>query len=359
MSAAHVPTAGAAFAGAGSRGFALVDGDASLAGSECVADVLAAAADPPEPFDASPDDVAFWLYTSGTTGFPKAAQHRHADLDCCVESYARGVLGMDETDRVYSVAKLFFAYGLGNAGYFPPATGASAILNPGRPEPREVAEHVRAHEPTLFFGVPTFYAALLNADLPPDTFRSVRLAVSAGEALPADLHRRFGERFGVEVLDGIGTTEILHIFVSNRPGSSVPGTSGTPVPGYDVELRNADGHAVPDGEPGNLWVAGEQRDDRLLEPHGAEPPRAARSLHGDRRRVRTPPRGRSPRLPRALRTTCSRSAASGCRPPRSRPASSSSTTSYRSPSSAATPATAVAEARGVRRPRRAVPIEPS
>jgi len=236
--------------------FTLIDGE-TVPGADRVADALARAGSPPAVFPASTDDVAFWLYTSGTTGFPKGARHRHADLDCCVDRYAVGVLGMDHRDRVYSVAKLFFAYGLGNSGYFPPATGASAILNPGRPDPNEVAAHVRAYEPTLFFGVPTFYAALLNADLPADTFASVRLAVSAGEALPADLHRRFGDRFGVEILDGIGTTEILHIFVSNRPGASVPGTSGVPVPGYEVELRDADGVPVPDGEPGNLWVAGE------------------------------------------------------------------------------------------------------
>jgi len=237
--------------------FTLIDGDADVPGTDRVADALARAGSAPEIFPASADDVAFWLYTSGTTGFPKGARHRHADLDCCVDRYAVGVLGMDHRDRVYSVAKLFFAYGLGNSGYFPPATGASAILNPARPDPTEVAAHVRTYEPTLFFGVPTFYAALLGADLPADTFRSVRLAVSAGEALPADLHRRFGDRFGVEILDGIGTTEILHIFVSNTPGASVPGTSGVPVPGYEVELRDADGVPVPDGEPGNLWVAGE------------------------------------------------------------------------------------------------------
>jgi benzoate-CoA ligase family protein len=237
--------------------FALIDGDADLGGADRVADTLARSGDTPDVFRTSADDVAFWLYTSGTTGFPKGARHRHADLDCCVDRYAIGVLGMNEQDRVYSVAKLFFAYGLGNAGYFPPATGASAILNSARPDPHEVAEHVRAYAPTLFFGVPTFYAALLNADLPAETFRSVRLAVSAGEALPADLHRRFSDRFGVEILDGIGTTEILHIFVSNRPGRSTPGSSGVPVPGYDVELRDADGNPVPDGESGNLWVAGE------------------------------------------------------------------------------------------------------
>jgi benzoate-CoA ligase family protein len=233
------------------------EGDADPGRATRVDEALASAGPAPEPFPSTADDTAFWLYTSGTTGFPKGARHRHADLDCCVDSYAIGILGMNERDRIYSVAKLFFAYGLGNAGYFPPATGASAILNPGRPDPHEVAQHVRTYEPTLFFGVPTFYAALLNADLAPDTFRSVRVAVSAGEALPADLHRRFGERFAVEILDGIGTTEILHIFVSNPLGSSVPGTSGVPVPGYEIELRDADGSPVPDGEPGNLWVAGE------------------------------------------------------------------------------------------------------
>jgi benzoate-CoA ligase family protein len=236
--------------------FVLVDGDAP-APHETVAAALDEADDPPEVFPASPDDVAFWLYTSGTTGFPKGARHRHVDLDCCTDRYAIDVLGMSATDRVYSVAKLFFAYGLGNAGYFPPGTGATAILNPARPEPAAVADHVRTHRPTLFFGVPTFYAALLDASLADDTFASVRLAVSAGEALPAELHRRFAERFGVEILDGIGTTEILHIFLSNRPGASVPGTSGVPVPGYDIELRDAQGGLVPDGEPGNLWVAGE------------------------------------------------------------------------------------------------------
>jgi benzoate-CoA ligase family protein len=257
VSESFVATAGAAAADRPHLRFVLVDGTPTTAGHEPVAAALASAGSAPPMFPASEDDVAFWLYTSGTTGFPKGARHRHADLACCTDGYARGVLGMGPDDRAYSVAKLFFAYGLGNAGYFPAATGGSAVLNPGRPDPVQVGEHVRAYRPTLFFGVPTFYAALLNAELPTDTFGSVRLAVSAGEPLPADIHRRFGKRFGVEILDGIGTTEILHIFVSNRPGRSVPGTSGTPVPGYDVELRGADGERVAGGEPGNLWVAGE------------------------------------------------------------------------------------------------------
>jgi benzoate-CoA ligase family protein len=258
LSAPFVATAGAATSDQRHLRFVLVDGDGELPpGATRVDDALAAASDAPAPFAASSDDVAFWLYTSGTTGFPKGARHRHVDLGFCTDAYARGVLEMTADDRVYSVAKLFFAYGLGNAGYFPADTGACAILNPGRPDPHAVAEHVRTHRPTLFFGVPTFYAALLNADLPDDTFSSVRLGVSAGEPLPADIHRRFRERFGIEVLDGIGTTEILHIFVSNRPGRSVGGTSGTPVDGYEIELRDAIGALVPDGEPGNLWVAGE------------------------------------------------------------------------------------------------------
>lgn len=214
-------------------------------------------ADARDPVEAVGDDDAYWLYTSGTTGRPKAARHRHADLAACTDAYARGVLGMGADDRCYSIAKLFFAYGLGNAGYFPAGTGASAILSPARPEPRAVAEHVAAHRATLFFAVPTFYAALLRAELPRDAFASVRLAVSAGEALPAELLQRFRDRFGVPVLDGIGTTELGHIFLSNTPDDVVPGTSGKPVPGYEVELRGADGQPVPDGELGDLWVAGE------------------------------------------------------------------------------------------------------
>jgi benzoate-CoA ligase family protein len=220
-------------------------------------DDLVPAEGAPPLFPSTADDIAFWLYTSGTTGFPKGAMHRHADMGACTDGYALGVLGMGPDDVVYSVAKLFFAYGLGNAGYFPAATGAQVVLNPARPVPEEVAEQVRRHRPTLFFGVPTFYAGLLASDVPDDSFASVRSAVSAGEPLPAELHRRIGERFGMEVLDGLGTTEVAHIFLSNRPGASVPGTTGTPVPGYEIELRDALGAPVADGEPGALFVAGE------------------------------------------------------------------------------------------------------
>ncbi len=208
----------------------------------------------------SKDDMAFWLYSSGTTGFPKGAVHLHRDLVYCVEYYARGILGITEHDRTYSVAKLFFAYGLGNALYFPFAVGATTILYPGRPEPAAIFEVVRRYQPTLFFSVPTSYAQCLaaadTADPPPD-FRSVRHAVSAGEALPPSIYERWRERFGVEILDGIGSTEILHIFISNRPGAVRPGSSGQIVPGYQAQLLDEDGRPVPVREVGNLLIKGQ------------------------------------------------------------------------------------------------------
>jgi len=210
-----------------------------------------------EPFPAVDDDVAFWLYTSGTTGFPKGAMHRHVDLGFCTDVYAKAVLDMDSNDVVYSVAKLFFAYGLGNAGYFPAGTGAQSVLNPGRPVPEEISAHVLSHSPTIFFGVPTSFGQLLSSDIPDNTFASVRIAVSAGEPLPPDIHQRFKERFGVEILDGLGTTELAHIAISNRPGCSVSGTSGTVVEGYEVSLRDESGEEVQDGEAGMLYVKGE------------------------------------------------------------------------------------------------------
>jgi benzoate-CoA ligase family protein len=209
------------------------------------------------PYSTWPDSPAFWLYTSGTTGKPKAAMHRQVDLPYTAETYGRQVLGITPEDRCYSVAKLFFAYGLGNSLTFPMSVGARTILDPARPTPPGVAAAVAAHRPTLFFAVPTFYAAVLAAELPPDTFSSVRLAVSAGEPLPAGLYHRFKERFGVDILDGIGTTEALHIFISNRPEDIRPGTTGSVVPGYQVRLVDDQGGPVPDGETGHLLVSGE------------------------------------------------------------------------------------------------------
>jgi benzoate-CoA ligase family protein len=203
------------------------------------------------------DTPALWLYTSGTTGTPKGAMHRHENLRVVCETYARDVLRITPDDVCFSVAKLFFAYGLGNSALFPLSVGATTVLEPRRPSPAVVAERLREDAPTLFFAGPTFFAALLAAELPEDAFRSVRLCVSAGEALPASLYRRFTERFGVDILDGLGSTEALHIFLSNREGEVRPGTSGTPVAGYDIELRGEDGRLVPDDTPGALFVRGE------------------------------------------------------------------------------------------------------
>ncbi|OEU86859.1 benzoate--CoA ligase [Streptomyces abyssalis] len=203
------------------------------------------------------DTPALWLYTSGTTGMPKAAMHRHANIRHVCETYGRQVLGIRAEDRCLSVAKLFFAYGIGNSAFFPLSAGATTILEPRRPTPDVIAERVSADRPTLFFGVPTFYAGMLAADLPEELMSSVRLAVSAGEALPAPLLRRWRDRFGVEIIDGLGSTEALHIFLSNRPGDVGPGTSGFPVPGYELQIRDEHGAVRPPGEPGSLYVKGE------------------------------------------------------------------------------------------------------
>jgi benzoate-CoA ligase family protein len=202
-------------------------------------------------WDESP---ALWLYTSGTTGTPKAAMHRHADIRTVCETYGAQVLGIRPDDVCFSVAKLFFAYGIGNSMFFPLAVGASAVLAPGRPSPAAIGEIVTAHPVTLFYGSPSVYGPLLAGDLPDDTFRRVRRGVSAGEALPARMVVGMRDRFGVEVLDGIGSTEALHIYLSNRPGEVAPGTSGVPVPGYEVEIRDDDGSVVPDGSKGTLYL---------------------------------------------------------------------------------------------------------
>jgi benzoate-CoA ligase family protein len=212
-----------------------------------------------EPAATSRDEAAFWLYSSGSTGFPKGAVHLHHDMVVCQETYARQVLGLRESDRVYSAAKLFFAYGLGNAGYFPMGAGAQSVLSPHRPTPETVFEILTRQRPTLFFGVPTLYAAMLamkDAEKRYD-LSALRLCVSAGEALPDEIFKRWRERFGVEILDGIGTTEILHIFLSNRPGAARPGSTGQAVPGYEAVLVDEDGRPVPRGEIGNLRVKGD------------------------------------------------------------------------------------------------------
>jgi benzoate-CoA ligase len=204
------------------------------------------------------DDICFWLYTSGSTGKPKAAVHTHADLALTNALYAKPFLGIGETDVCYSVAKLFFAYGLGNALTFPMAAGATTILLPDRPTPELVAAVLKKHQVTVFYAVPTFYAAFLASPQAPERGETrLRRCVSAGEALPADVGRRWSERYGADILDGIGSTEMLHIYVSNRAGEVKYGTTGKPVPGYDVRLVDDDGRVVEKrGEMGELQVRG-------------------------------------------------------------------------------------------------------
>jgi benzoate-CoA ligase len=183
--------------------------------------------------------------------------HRHADLRVTAERYGRGVLGLGPADRVLSAAKLFFAYGLGNSLTFPLALGAEVVLAPERATPEAMFELVGREEPTVFFGVPTLYAAMLAHPGAPESLGRVRLCVSAGEALPAPLYERWRTRFGVEILDGLGSTEMLHIFVSNRPGRARPGSSGVPVPGYELRIVDAHGRDVAEGETGTLLAFGE------------------------------------------------------------------------------------------------------
>jgi len=202
------------------------------------------------------DAWALWLYTSGTTGSPKGAMHRHANIRHVCRTYGDQVLGIRPQDVCLSVAKLFFAYGLGNS-LFPLSVGAITVLEPRSPTAEVVAERLIQDKPTIFCGVPTFFSHLVASDLPDDAFASVRLATSAGEPLPAPLQRRFTERFGVQIIDGIGCTEALNTFLSNTPGDIRPGTTGRAVPGYELQLRDGSGALVPQGQPGTLHVRGE------------------------------------------------------------------------------------------------------
>jgi len=213
------------------------------------------------PVDAYPtwdESPALWLYTSGTTGKPKGAMHRHADIRYVCETYAHRVLDIRPDDVCLSVAKLFFAYGIGNTMFFPLSVGASTVLEPARPAPDLMARNIREHGVTLFYAVPSFWGPLLASDLPDDALAGVRQGVSAGETLPARMFAGIRDRFGVEILDGIGSTEALHIFISNLPGAVVPGSSGFPVPGYEIELRRTDGTVITGAdESGMLWIAGD------------------------------------------------------------------------------------------------------
>jgi len=207
----------------------------------------------------SKDDACFWLYSSGTTAFPKGAVHLQHDMIVSADLYARPILDISEDDRTFSVAKLFFAYGLGNGLYFPFRVGATTILYPGKPNPERFYEIIQEFRPTIFFCVPTAYASLLAVEDAAERFdtSSLRLSVSAGEALPPALFERWLERFGVEILDGIGSTEIVHIFISNRQGRVKPGSTGEVVPGYEARILDEDGQEVPIGEVGDLLIKGD------------------------------------------------------------------------------------------------------
>jgi benzoate-CoA ligase len=207
--------------------------------------------------DTTADSPALWLYSSGTTGTPKGVMHLHGSVKATVDTYATNVLGITEHDRFLSVAKLFFAYGLGNSMTFPLAVGATAILNPDPPTPQAMLDLIREEQPTLFFSSPGFCAALLDTKPDPETVGSVRATVTAGESLPANVHERFSAITGTPVLDGIGSTELLHIFISNTMERQTSGSSGEMVPGYIAELRDDDDNVVAEADsPGYLHVQG-------------------------------------------------------------------------------------------------------
>ena len=212
-----------------------------------------------EPADTSKDDMAFWLYSSGTTGFPKGTIHLHHDMLVEAELYGKQTIGLLESDVSFSVAKLFFAYGLGNGLYFSLYMGGTTVLLPDRPTPEKVFETIDRYQPTVFYSVPTSYAALLHAaeKTRRERLGRVRMCVSAGETLPKHIFDKWLERFGVEILDGIGSTEILHIFISNRPGKAIGGSTGQVVPGYEAKIVDDDGRELPPRQVGTLFIKGD------------------------------------------------------------------------------------------------------
>lgn len=220
--------------------------------------LLAEASPDLEPASTCSDDVAFWLYSSGSTGSPKGVKHLHRHLRATSELYAKQVLDIREDDVIFSAAKLFFAYGLGNGMTFPFSVGATAVYMAERPTPEAVMRVFRDHQPTIYGGVPTLYASILadESNTKDKGSRRLRRCMSAGEALPEEVGKRWENRFDSEILDGIGSTEMLHIFLSNRPGEVRYGTSGVPVPGYEVKLAGPDDEEVPNGEIGELLVKG-------------------------------------------------------------------------------------------------------
>lgn len=246
----------------------IVIANGKVTGKPSLDELLAAESDEFETLLMSSDDMAFWLYTSGSTGAPKAAVHLHHDIAYSMETYAREILCLTPEDRTFSAAKFFFAYGLGNSLYFPMGPGASTVVVSGRPTPELMFETLEKYRPTVFYGVPTLYNGMLNLydawlegrNDPPDPLPrldSLRFSVSAGESLPPDLFNRWRGHFGSEILDGIGSTEMTHIFISNRLEKARPGSTGLAVPGYDARLVDEHGADVPTGEVGALLVRGD------------------------------------------------------------------------------------------------------
>ncbi|ACY19003.1 benzoate-CoA ligase family protein [Haliangium ochraceum] len=280
FSAVHAAEVAAALAEAEHRpglvlqieaGAGAAPGDSDLAAHMARADAAL------EPAPSGPEDDCFWLYSSGSTGRPKGAVHAHRDMVVSSQRYGVEVLGVSEDDVCFSAAKLFFAYGLGNAMSFPLWVGACAVLLAPKPTPQLSFEVIERHRPTLFFGVPTLYAAQLKALAAAEkapALDSLRLCTSAGEALSPELLRRWKERTGLDILDGIGSTEALHIFLSNREGDIRPGASGTPVPGYEVRIVDEHGQAVAAGESGSLEIRG----DSIARYYWKQPERTAETM---------------------------------------------------------------------------------
>jgi len=241
------------------RAVVVIGGEKACDGKECVTyDAFMDGAEPVETVEAHGDELAFWLYSSGSTGVPKGVRHVHSSLKATADTFGAQVLGIREDDTVFSVAKMFFAYGLGNAMSFPMSVGATTVIFGGRPTPDGVFEIMAREKPTIFCGVPTLYAAMVAEQEKkggtPD--HTIRLCTSAGEALPREIGERWEKLWGAEIVDGVGSTEMLHIFLSNRPGDIVYGTSGVAVPGYEVRLVDEHDEDVPEGEVGELLVRG-------------------------------------------------------------------------------------------------------
>jgi benzoate-CoA ligase len=231
-----------------------------------------------DPVDTHRDDVAFWLFSGGSTGFPKGVVHLHHDIPYTCETFAREILELREQDVTFSSTKLYHAYGLGNNLTFPYWVGATTVLRPGRPDPRGLLETAQANRPTLFFSVPTLYGAMVNLpDAAEHDLGSVRMCVSAAEPLAPEVLRRWQAAFGLDIVDGIGSTEMLHIYCSNRPGDVRPGSSGRPVPGYELQLLDEHRQPVLKGEVGNLYVKG----DSSLAYYWHQHEKTKKAIHGD------------------------------------------------------------------------------